>query len=188
MAIKKKQQDDEAKEVDAVDVTEKKSHKHKDDHSSKIEKLEKSLLEALEKSNSHYDMYLRNMAEFDNFRKRSQKERENVYCDSVAEVVAAFLPVLDNFDRALNVKVNTEEAVAFKEGVLMILKQMKDTFTKIGVTEIVTEDQIFDPNLHDAVMHIEDEEYEAHEIVEELQKGYMFKDKVIRHSMVKVAN
>ena len=159
-----------------------KKHKHKaKEHEEKLEK-------ALAKAKENYDLYLRTLAEWDNFRKRTTKEKENVYCDSIGEMVGVMLPIVDNFERALSVEVTSEEAVGMKAGLEMIFKQMLDTFQKLGVKEIETEGVEFDPNLHEAVMHVEDEEYGPQAIVEVFQKGYIIKDKVIRHSMVKVAN
>ena len=134
---------------------------------------------------SEQDKYLRLMAEYDNFRKRSAKERENIYCDVRADTVTKFLPVFDNLERALAVE--TADA-AFKRGVEMTRSQLLEVMTKLGVSEIETVGQSFDPCLHNAVMHIEDEAYGEGEIIEEFQKGFRLGDKVIRFSMVKVAN
>ncbi len=160
---------------------EKKSKHKAKEHEEKLDK-------ALAKAKENYDLYLRTLAEWDNFRNRTTKEKENVYCDSIGEMVSVMLPIVDNFERALIVEVTSEDAVGLKAGVEMIFKQMLDTFQKLGVKEIETEGVEFDPNLHEAVMHIEDEEYGPQAIVEVFQKGYILKDKVIRHSMVKVAN
>jgi len=157
-------------------------HKHKE------HELQEKLAAALSKANENYDLYLRNFAEFDNYRKRSAKEKENVYCDSMNEMVSVFLPIVDNFERALSVEVSSEDGVGLKAGLEMIFKQMMDTFQKLGVTEIETAGKEFDPALHEAVMHVEDDDFGQQEIIEVFQKGYIMKDKVIRHSMVKVAN
>lgn len=158
------------------------------DEKNELSDLETELKEAEEKAAENYDLYLRCYAEFDNFKKRTLKEKSALYADSVADTVSAILPVIDNFERGLSTQVSNEEAVKFKEGIEMIFKQLMETLTKLGVTEIETEGKEFDPLLHEAVMHIEDDNYGEQEIVETLQKGYMFKDKVIRHSKVKVAN
>ena len=160
----------------------------KNKHRHKEHELEEKLKTAFAKANENYDLYLRNMAEFDNFRKRSTREKENVYCDSIIEMVSVFLPIVDNFERALSVEVCSEDGVGLKAGVEMIFKQMLDTFQKLGVKVIETDGMEFDPNQHEAVMHIEDEDFGPQTIVEVFQKGYSLKDKVIRHSMVKVAN
>ena len=131
------------------------------------------------------DKYLRLMAEFDNYKKRSAKERENIYTDVRVDTVAKFLPVYDNLERALKAETADE---AYKKGVEMTFNQLLDVFKKLGVEEIESVGKTFDPNLHNAVMHVEDEEKGENEIVEEFQKGFKVNDKVIRFSMVKVAN
>lgn len=131
------------------------------------------------------DKYLRLLAEYDNFRKRSAKERENIYTDVRTDTVTRFLPVYDNLRRALLTDTADE---AFKKGVEMTFTQLCEVFKKLGVEEIETKGRKFDPAYHNAVMHIEDEAYGESEIVEEFQKGFRIGDKVIRFSMVKVAN
>ena len=136
------------------------------------------------------DQYLRLMAEYDNFRRRSQKEKEALYEDSVAEVVREWLPVLDNLDRAefsAN-QYHSEEARKIAEGITMIRKQAYEILDALGVQPIDCCGQPFDPNLHNAVMHVEDESLGVSTVVEEFTKGYVRKDRVIRHSVVKVAN
>ena len=131
------------------------------------------------------DKYLRVCAEYDNFRRRSQKEREALYSDVRADVVNKFLPVFDNLERAL--KQSTEDE-AYRKGVEMIMTQFVTTLEKLGVEAIECLGQTFDPNFHNAVMHVDDEEKGENEIVEEFQKGFKMGDKVIRFSVVKVAN
>lgn len=131
------------------------------------------------------EKYLRLMAEFDNYKKRSAKERESIYTDVRVDTVTKFLPVYDNLARALKAETADE---AFKKGVEMTFGQLLEVFQKLGVEEIETVGKSFDPNLHNAVMHIEDGEKGEGEIVEEFQKGFKVGDKVIRFSMVKVAN
>ena len=131
------------------------------------------------------DKYLRICAEYDNFRRRSQKEKEALYGDIRADTVAKFLPVYDNLERALN---QSTEDEAFRKGVEMIMAQFNSTLEKLGVTVIDCLGQPFDPSLHNAVMHVEDEEKGENEIVEVFQKGFMLGEKVIRFAMVKVAN
>ncbi|MGN1002752.1 MAG: nucleotide exchange factor GrpE [Oscillospiraceae bacterium] len=131
------------------------------------------------------DKYLRLMAEYDNFRKRSAKERENIYTDVRVDTVTRFLPVYDNLQRAMLTETADE---AYKKGVEMTFAQLCEVFRKLGVEEIETEGKKFDPAYHNAVMHIEDEAYGESQIVEEFQKGFKIGDKVIRFSMVKVAN
>ncbi len=131
------------------------------------------------------DKYLRLCAEYDNFRKRSQKEKDAIYADVRANTLISFLPVYDNLVRALNQPTEDE---AYKKGVEMIMAQFKATMEKLGVTEMDCLGQKFDPAFHNAVMHVDDEEKGENEIVEVFQQGFMLGDKVIRFAMVKVAN
>ena len=131
------------------------------------------------------DKYLRLMAEFDNYKKRSAKERENIYTDVRVDTVSKFLPVYDNLERALRTETADE---AYKKGVEMTFNQLCEVFKNLGVEAIESVGQPFDPNLHNAVMHVEDAEKGENEIVEEFRKGFKVNDKVIRFSMVKVAN
>lgn len=149
---------------------------------AELEASKTALAEALKRQAEDNDKYLRLAAEYDNFRRRSAKEREGVYADAYAEAVKQLLPILDNFERAA--AYSSGDALA--EGVKMILKGVPEALSKMGVSEI--ECKTFDPNLHNAVMHVEDEAYGEGEIVEVLQKGYIRGDKVIRYAMVKVAN
>ncbi|MBZ9688182.1 nucleotide exchange factor GrpE [Clostridium estertheticum] len=130
------------------------------------------------------DKFLRTMAEYENFRKRTVKEKEGIYTDACADVLKEVLPVLDNLERALSVEGSGDD---LRTGVEMTVRQFNDAFNKLGVEELAPEGE-FDPNLHNAVMHVEDEQYGANEIVEVYQKGYKRANKVLRHSMVKVAN
>lgn len=131
------------------------------------------------------DKYLRICAEYDNFRRRSQKEKESLYGDVKADTVAKFLPVYDNLERAL---AQGTEDEAYRKGVEMIMAQFVTTLEKLGVTPIESLGQKFDPSLHNAVMHAEDEEKGENEIVQVFQQGFKLGDKVIRFAMVKVAN
>lgn len=147
------------------------------------------LEEANEKLAEAEDKYLRLYAEFENYKKRTQKEKDARYADAVIDSVAEILPVLDNLDRALAVEVTSEDAKSFKEGVEMTKKQMVDSLTKLGVTEITAVGEQFNPNLHNAVMHIDDEALGENTVAEEFMKGYIYKEeRVVRYSMVKVAN
>jgi len=130
------------------------------------------------------DRLLRTTAEYENFRKRTIKEKEAIYKDSCAEIIKTILPVLDNLERAVNAEGDLEN---YKKGVEMTLRQFNDSFNKLEIEEIDT-DVPFDPNFHEAVMHVDDENYGEKEIVEVFQKGYKKSDKIIRHSIVKVAN
>ena len=131
------------------------------------------------------DRLKRNMAEFDNFRKRTEKEKASMYIIGAKDIVEHMLPVVDNFERGL---AQAQEGDAFAEGMKMIYKQMMTTFEELGVKPIEAVGQEFNPDFHNAVMHVEDEEAGENIIVEEFQKGYTYKDFVVRHSMVKVAN
>ena len=152
------------------------------------------LEERLAKSESDFkelsDRFIRLMAEYDNYRKRSQKEREALYADSVIAVVKEWLPVIDNLDRAQQAALaaQVEDAKPIADGVVLILKQVSETLARLGVREIDCLGKPFDPNLCDAVMHVEDDSADASSVVEILQKGYIRDDRVIRHSIVKVAN
>lgn len=149
---------------------------------NEVAELKKQLGEAKETSAAENDKYLRMMAEYDNFRKRSAKEKEGIYADAYSDCVKNLLPVLDNLERA----VTCEQPDALKKGVEMTLKEFRSAFEKLGITEVETDH--FDPNLHNAVMHVEDDSLGESAIVEVFQKGYQKDGKVIRYAMVKVAN
>ena len=131
------------------------------------------------------DKYLRLLAEYDNYRKRSQKEKENAWTSAKADTAKEFLPVYDNLERALKQETADE---AYAKGVQMIMTQLKNVLEKLGIEEIPAQGQTFDPNLHNAVMHIDDEELGENVVAEVFQAGFRIGDKVIRHAMVKVAN
>ena len=131
------------------------------------------------------DKYLRLAAEYDNYRKRTAKEKESLWTDVKADTAGAFLPVYDNLERAL--KQDTADE-AFKKGVEMTMNQLKEVLTKLGITEIPAQGQPFDPKYHNAVMHVEDESAGENTVVEVFQQGYAMDDKVLRFAMVKVAN
>lgn len=134
--------------------------------------------------------YIRLVAEYDNFRKRTRKEKDNLYNDAVSDVLEAWLPVLDNLDRALEAgaKLEGEAAKSMQEGVELIRKQALETMAKLGIEEIDCCGKEFDPELHNAVMHVEDADLPENSIKEVFQKGYKKGDRVIRHSSVLVAN
>ena len=135
------------------------------------------------------DKYLRLMAEYDNYQKRTQREKAARYADAVIDTVSGILPIGDNLERALAVEVTSEDAIKFKEGIEMVMKQFNDCLEKLDVAPIKAEGEQFDPNLHNAVMHVEDDGIDDNTVVEEFMKGYIYKgDRVVRHSMVKVAN
>ncbi|MGI6090534.1 MAG: nucleotide exchange factor GrpE [Saccharofermentanales bacterium] len=136
------------------------------------------------------DKYLRLAAEYDNFRRRSRKEKEALYSDSISDVVSKFLPILDNVDRALELAEDctNPETLAFAEGVQLIRKQLEDIFAGLDIHEIKALGETFDPNLHHAVSHIEDETKDVQVITEVFMTGYIRNDRVLRHSVVQVAN
>lgn len=131
------------------------------------------------------DRYKRILAEFENFKKRSSKERESLYNSILADIVEVILPIVDNLENAAKVETADEE---YKKGIELVLKQFKDVLASKGVEEIKTVGEIFDPGLHEAVSSIQDEKLGEKEIAEEYRKGYKIGNKVIRHSMVVVAN
>lgn len=165
--------DSDAKETEGKSKTSffGKKKKEKDKYEQQIEELT--------------DRLKRNMAEFDNFRKRTEKEKASMYIIGAKDIVEKILPVVDNFERGL---AQAPEEDAFAEGMKMIYKQLMTTLEELGVKQIEAVGSEFDPNFHNAVMHVEDEEAGENIIVEEFQKGYTYKDFVVRHSMVKVAN
>ena len=134
------------------------------------------------------DRLKRQMAEFDNFRKRTEKEKAAMYEIGAKDIIEKILPVLDNFERGLAAVPEDEKSSSFAEGIEKIYKQFVKTLEDAGVESIEAVGKQFDPNLHNAVMHVEDEKYGENEIAMELQKGYKYRGSVVRHSMVQVAN
>ena len=134
------------------------------------------------------DRLTRQMAEFDNFRKRTEKEKSQMYEIGAKDIIEKILPVVDNFERGLASMSEEERTTPFAEGMEKIYKQFMTTLEGIGVKPIEAVGQEFNPDFHNAVMHVEDEEFGENIIAEEFQKGYMYRDSVVRHSMVKVAN
>jgi len=150
--------------------------------------LEAELAKAKAQAEEHYDHLLRLQADFDNYRKRSQKEKTELIKYASERIVADLLPVLDNFERAAcAAKVNPDIA-AFSQGVDMIFRQLQAALSKEGLKAMDAVGQPFDPNLHEAVLRVESEEHPENTVVEELQKGYYLKEKVLRPCMVKVSN
>ncbi len=182
---------EESKETAPVEEEPKKEKKSKPKKEKEKEKDKESkkapdLKEAAEKLvREEKDKYLRLAAEYDNFRKRSQKEKDSLYTDIKVDTLRKFLPVYDNLERALKQATADE---AYRKGVEMIMAQFKSTMDGLGVTEIAAEGEKFDPEKHNAVMHVEDESFGENEIVEVFQRGFTLGDKVIRFAMVKVAN
>lgn len=168
--------DAEASEADSEDPDKKKSFfkKKKDKKDEQIEELT--------------DKVKRQMAEFDNFRKRTEKEKSQMYDMGAKTIVEKILPVIDNFERGLAAVPEDNKEDAFVVGMDKIYRQMLTVLEEAGVTPIEAVGAEFDPNFHNAVMHVEDETLGENVVAEELQKGYMYRDTVVRHSMVKVAN
>ncbi len=175
-----------------ADGTQKKDKKREDKQlKDENKKLTAELAEAksaLEKAQSELsevnDKYLRCAAEYDNFRRRSAKEREGIYADAYADALGAILPVIDNLERAAAYS----DGAQLADGIKLIFKSAKESFEKIGVTEFGAPGEQFDPQIHNAMMHIDDENYGENEIVEVFQKGYKKGDRVLREALVKVAN
>ena len=141
--------------------------------------------EAQEPQAAPDDRFLRLAAEYDNYRKRTAKEKEALWAQAKADTAVAFLPVYDNLERALKQETCDE---AYKKGVEMTMNQLKEVFSKLGITEIDALGKPFDPNLHNAIMHVEDENLGENTVAEVFQAGFMLGDKVVRFAMVKVAN
>lgn len=145
--------------------------------------------ELREKLKEQEDKYYRLAAEYANYKTRTQREKDARYADALIDTAATMLPIVDNLERAMQVEAISDDAKKILEGVGMVLKQVNDSFTKLNIKPIEALGKEFDPNLHNAVMHIEDEEFGENIVAEELMKGYIYNDdRVVRHSMVKVAN
>ncbi len=152
----------------------------------KLAKLEEQLADREKELAEANDKYMRLFAEYENFRRRSAKEKEGIYADAYVDALAQILPVLDNLERAAGCE--GADAAALAKGLELTLKSFSDTLAKMGVSEIEALGKTFDPNVHNAVMHVDDEAFGEGEITEVFAKGYIRGDKVLRHSMVKVAN
>lgn len=176
----------------------KQAEKQAEKPENKVEKLKAQLAEAEKKAKAageaaaaERDKYLHLAAEYDNFRKRSQKERQGLYSEAFADAIAAFLPTIDCVELAARCAVGdgkTAPKGELAKGVLMLEKQLKETLSKMGVEEISPAGEVFDPNFHNAVAHEEDENSPENTVTETLQKGYRIGEKVIRHAIVKVVN
>ncbi len=150
---------------------------------NKVEVLDVDIQKLKDDLDNTTDRLKRLMAEFDNYKKRSAKEKDQLYNSLVADIITAFLPVMDNLEKAI--MANTEDA-NYKQGMELVAKQFKDVLNRFGVQEIETTGKIFDPSLHEAVSSVQDETKQSQEIVQEFRKGYKLGDKVIRHAMVVV--
>ena len=174
--------DENVSEVcDEVSETEENSE---DNELNIIKNLKEENEKLKEELDAAKDKLLRLTAEYDNYRKRTVKEKEGIYSDAYVDVLKEIIPIIDNLERAVAADGNLED---LKKGIEMTMKGCQDSFAKLGVQEIDTTGE-FDPNLHNAVMHIEDENLGKNAIAEVFQKGYKKDDKIIRHTMVKVAN
>lgn len=178
---------------DAADAKEENDPKGKKDKKPDTKKLKAELEEAKkaleaekQKSAEAGDKYLRLAAEYDNFRKRAQKEKESAYGEAVADTLKKLLPVIDNLQYAA--KYGNADAEKFAEGVKLILDKLPETLETLHVKPVGAPGETFDPAYHNAVMHEENEDYGENEIMEVLQSGYLYDDRVIRYAMVKVAN
>lgn len=168
---KKKNEELETEEVEKVELT-------KEELETEVENLKKE-------NSKYYEHLQRTAAEFDNYKKRVAKERDGIYKLAVGDVVLKYIPMLDNLEKAISANTTDEK---MKEGVELIYKQVLEIMASFGVETIEAVNKEFNPEIHDAVMHIESEEYGEKIVVEELRKGYKMGDRVLRHSMVKVAN
>ncbi|SCJ18236.1 HSP-70 cofactor [uncultured Roseburia sp.] len=175
---------DAAQEAVKEEETEQGDKKERKFRKDKKEKKDKKDLQIEELT----DKVKRQMAEFDNFRKRTEKEKSQMFETGARNIIEKILPVVDNFERGLAAVPEEEKENPFIDGMEKIYKQMMTVLEEAGVSVIETEGKEFDPNLHNAVMHIDDENFGENIIAEEFQKGYMYRDSVVRHSMVKVAN
>lgn len=173
--IKQKQTEETLETEESV---EKKSEETSEETDKIISELNSKLLEA-------NDKLLRTVAEYDNFRKRSQKEKEAIYSDSKVDVISKLLPVIDNFERAAAAQADAEN---YKKGIEMTVQQLLDVLSNLGVEAFGAKGESFDPNIHNGVMHTEDENLDENTISEVYMKGYKMGDRVIRHATVIVAN
>lgn len=155
------------------------------DDQTLVDQLKTDLEQLKQEKDEYYNKMLRVQAEYDNFKKRTQKEKQAERKYRAQDVVTELLPAIDNFERALQVEV-PEEAASFVEGMKMVHNQINTALESQGIVKIDTVGKEFDPNIHHAVMQVEDEEYDSNIVVEELQTGYMLEDRVIRPAMVKV--
>lgn len=177
------QQPEAAAPEQEKETPKRKDKKEKKDQAAKLQEQ----LDAMQKElDAQKDQYLRLAAEYDNFRKRSQREREAAFNDTKASVLAEVLPVIDNFERAAQNREASYED--FQKGISMTFQQLMEIMKKLGVEAFGAEGDPFDPNIHNAVMHVEDEALGENVVTDVFSKGYRLGDRVLRHAMVKVAN
>ena len=179
MADKENLKNDVEKEVNKTEKDESKKNESKEEKNKTKEVVPKQDYDELD------DRYKRILAEFENFKKRSAKEREGLYNSILSDVIEVILPVVDNLENAAKVETKDE---SYKQGVELVLKQFKDVLTSKGIEEIKAVGETFDPSLHEAVSSVQDDTKGEKEIVQEYRKGYKIGNRVIRHSMVVVAN
>lgn len=166
----------------------KKSQDQKDkplDKDQYIAKLNDDLRQQKKLAEEYFDHLKRNMADFDNFKKRIGKEKDSMYYTITSDIIASFLPIIDDFEKAVNAKCSDE---SYEDGIKMIYNRLEETLKKLGIEEIDAKGKTFNPDFHEAVIHIDDQNYKEKEVVEVLRKGYKIGDKIVRHAMVKVAN
>lgn len=188
MTAKKKSEEIKEKEEKIEEKIEQVESENNDDlekANEYIAKLNSDLEAQKRRAEEYYDGLKRNMADFDNFKKRINKEKDSLYESILSDVIEAILPIIDNFETALSADSKDKE---YKKGVEMIYKDMKELLKKYNVEEIKDLGETFDPEYHEAVMSIEDTSKGEKEIIEVFRKGYKLHDKVVRHSLVKVAN
>jgi molecular chaperone GrpE len=164
--------------VDGKESSPKEEKRKSAELKQQLSEKEAELAEAKEK-------YLRMAAEYENYRKRSQKERDGIYTDAVSDVIGAILPIADNLERAAQYKDEPEKVA---EGLAIVSKSLADMLSKFGIEQFGEPGETFDPNLHNAIMHVEDEAYGEGEILDVFQRGYRKGDKIVRYAMVRVAN
>lgn len=176
-----------AETTDAADPKEKKEKKSEIKKlKSELEEAKKALEDERAKAEEINDKYLRLAAEYDNFRKRTQTERKNVYGEAVADTLGGLLPIIDNLQYAAKYSAGDAEKVA--EGLNLILGKLPETLERMNIKAFGEQGETFDPNIHNAILHVDDENLGEGEIVEVLQQGYMYGERVLRYAMVKVAN
>lgn len=184
------QEDNNEVEIDKKDIEEIDKKQVKDsseplDKDKYIAKLNDDLIEQKKKADEYFEHLKRNMADFDNFKKRITKEKSSMYYTIASDVVSLILPIADDFEKAVKSECKDKK---YKEGIEMIYTRLSEALKKMGIEEIDANGKTFDPEFHEAVMHIEDDKYGEKEIVEVLRKGYKIDNKIVRHAMVKVAN
>ena len=187
--VNAEQVEDAVKEEKETEKTDKNEKAEKSEKKGFFKNKNKEVEELGQKLADMQDKFQRTLAEFDNFRKRTSKEKASMYDDGVRDTIEKLLPIFDNLERAIaSVDGKVDENDPLLKGVKMTDKQLKEILAAMGVEEIKALGEKFDPNLHAAVAHVEEENFGENEVVLDMMKGYKYKEKVIRHSMVKVAN